>query len=153
MKRLSFLMAVAVLLFVASCTPSGSTTKPKEKVGIEFIEGKSYEAILAKAQQERKPILIDFYTTWCAPCKWLEQDVFALPQVSQYYNKNIINYKVNAEDFDGVTLAQQYEVGAYPTLIYITQDGEFIRKHEGTTTASSFMEWGREAVIQNDKVR
>lgn len=153
MKQLSFMLVMAALLFTVGCKPGGSTNKNKTKSAIKFVEGKTYEAVLAKAQREGKPIMIDFYTTWCAPCKWLEKDVFNLPHVSSFYNKNVINYKVNAEDFDGVALAQQYAVAAYPTLIYLTQDGEFIRKQEGTTTATKFMEWGKEVVQRNKKLQ
>lgn len=144
------------LIALTSCNSSKKATTSTKKVkpkGIKFIESKSYDNVLSLAQAQNKPIIVDFYTTWCAPCKWLEQDVFALPQVYEYYNENVVNFKVNAEDFDGVSLAQQYEVGAYPTLVFITQNGDFIRKHEGTTTATNFMEWGKEAVVENNKVR
>lgn len=153
MKQLSFMLILAAFLFTVGCTPSGSTTKTKSKSKIKFVEGKTYEDVLAQAQREGKPIMIDFYTTWCAPCKWLENDVFSLPSVSSYYNKNLVSYKVNAEDFDNVALAQEYAVAAYPTLVFITQDGEFVRKQEGTTTATKFMEWGKEAVIKNQQVQ
>jgi thiol:disulfide interchange protein len=151
MKQLSFIFAVIVILFSVGCTPSGETTKTKERIGIKFVEGETYEAVLRKAQVENKPIFIDFYTTWCKPCKWLEKDVFQLENVADYYNANFISYKVNAEDFDGVALAQQYEVGAYPTLIFLTKDGTFLRKHEGTTSASNFMSWGKSAVLKNQE--
>lgn len=155
MKQLSFFMAITAMLLIASCTPKTTETisEPQESLGILFVEDQSYESILAKAKEEGKPVLIDFYTTWCAPCKWLEKDVFSLPQVYEYYNTNVVNYKVNAEDFDGVALAQQYEVNAYPTLVYLTQDGDFIRKHEGMTTATKFIKWGKEAVVQNNEVK
>lgn len=152
MKQLSLMLAMTLLLFTIGCT-GGKTVNTKQKEGIKFVEGETYEAVLAKAQIEGKPVMIDFYTTWCAPCKWLEKDVFQLDNVANYYNENFINYKVNAEDFDGVSLAQQYEVGAYPTLIFLKQDGTLLRKHEGTTTASNFMKWGKSAVIKNKDVQ
>lgn len=141
------------MLFAIGCTPGEKTGKTESKSGIKFVEGETYEAILQKAQAEGKPIVIDFYTTWCAPCKWLEKDVFQLENVAEFYNANFINYKVNAEDFDGVALAQQYEVSAYPTLIFLKQDGTFLRKHEGTTSASNFMSWGKAAVLKNKDVQ
>ncbi|MFT6148460.1 MAG: thiol:disulfide interchange protein [Saprospiraceae bacterium] len=158
MKRLSLMLIMTVLLSAVSCIGgktgnTGNTGNTEVKEGIKFIEGETHEAVLAKAQIEGKPIVIDFYTTWCAPCKWLEKDVFQLESVADYYNENFINYKVNAEDFDGVSLAQQYEVGAYPTLIFLKQDGTLLRKHEGTTTASNFMKWGKSAVIKNKDVQ
>jgi thiol:disulfide interchange protein len=151
MKQLSFIFAITILLFAIGCTPGGKTGKTEESIGIQFVEGETYETILQKAQIEGKPIVIDFYTTWCAPCKWLEKDVFQLENVADYYNTNFISYKVNAEDFDGVALAQLYEVGAYPTLIFLKQDGTFLRKHEGTTSASNFMSWGKSAVLKNQE--
>ena len=155
MKQLFYLMTMTVTLFIMSCRPSDEviTTPTTTAANIEFVEGETIEQVLEKAQLEGKPIFIDFYTTWCAPCKWIEQDVFNLPNVAGYYNENFISFKVNAEDFDYVALAQEFDVGAYPTLLFLTQNGEFIRKEEGTVAASKFMEWGKEAVVQNNKVK
>ena len=111
---------------------------------------KSYDAILAKAQRQGKPIMIDFYTTWCAPCKWLEQDVFSEESVAQYYNKNFINFKVNAEKFDGLELVGKFNIGAYPSIVFLTQTGDVVYTQVGLTSATNFMEMGREAIRQNE---
>ncbi len=148
MKQLSFMLLSVALLFAIGCKPT-KTTASKSK--IQFVEKKTYTEVLEIAKIAGKPILIDFYTTWCAPCKWLEKDVFELPQVYEYYNENIISFKVNAEDFDNVALAEQYGVKAYPTLVFLTQNGVVVRKHEGTTTGTNFIQWGKEVVQANKK--
>jgi len=148
MKQLSF-FAVLMLFFLGSCTPNNKLSNSTKKESIKFIEGKTYEEILLEAQAQGKPIMIDFYTTWCEPCKWLEQDVFQVKQVYSYYNSNVINYKVNAENFDNIPLAQQFEIAAYPTVIFVTQDGDFITRQEGSTTATNFINLGKDAVITN----
>ena len=147
MKKLIGITLFALLLL--GCNPKTPPTEGNVVKGISFVKSTDYLEVLAKAKAEKKPIFIDFYTTWCAPCKWLEKDVFELKDVSVYYNKNFINFKVNAEDFDGVPLAQQFSVKAYPTLIFLTQDGEVVHRHEGTTTASKFLEYGRQTEAKN----
>ena len=147
MKQLSFFIGLTLLL-MASCTSTSSSSKTR-KAGIKFVEGQTYEAILEKAKVEGKPVMIDFYTTWCQPCKWLEKDVFEVKQVATFYNSNVINYKVNAENFDFIALAQTFEVAAYPTVVFVTQDGEVITRHEGTTTATNFINLGKKAVTIN----
>lgn len=139
------------LIALTSCNSSKKTTarKKAKPQGIKFIESKSYDNVLSLAQAQNKPIIVDFYTTWCAPCKWLEQDVFEQKQVSNYYNKNFINYKVNAEDFDGVELAQKFKVQGFPTIVFLNQAGDVINTHTGNTTPSNFMNLGRDAVQRN----
>ena len=148
MKQLSF-FAVVMIFILSSCTPTNKLLNTSKKPSIKFIENQTYEEVIAKAQASGKPIMIDFYTTWCEPCKWLEQDVFQVKQVYTYYNDNVINYKVNAENFDNIALAQQFEIAAYPTVIFLTQDGDYITRQEGSTTATNFINLGRNAVSTN----
>lgn len=141
------------LITLASCNPPKEiiVTPESKSEGILFIENqaKTYDEVLSLAQSEGKPVIVDFYTTWCAPCKWLEKDVFALKQVGDFYNQNFVNYKVNAEDFDGVELAQKFKVNGYPTIVFLNQAGQVINVQAGNTTASNFMNLGREAVQKN----
>ncbi|UWX65954.1 thioredoxin family protein [Empedobacter stercoris] len=54
-----------------------------------------------KAHPE-KPVLINFYTTWCGFCKRLDKETFANAQVSEYVKNNYIAVKFDAETKDMV---------------------------------------------------
>ena len=61
----------------------------------------------------KKPVLIDFYSTWCGPCKMLEP---VLEELSKEYN-DIDFYKVNTED--EMELAGAFGIMSVPTLLFI----------------------------------
>jgi thiol:disulfide interchange protein len=138
----------AVFAVITSCLPSKKSTST-DNTKVNFIENKAYEDILAKAERAGKPIMIDFYATWCGPCKVMDKEVFQSEEVATYFNENIISFKVNAEAFDGVSLAQKFGIRAYPTFIFLKQDGTVVRKHEGMATGTKILDFGRETVKQN----
>jgi thiol-disulfide isomerase/thioredoxin len=79
---------------------------------------------LAAAKEEGKPVFIDCYTTWCGPCKWMTANIFTDESVAEYYNENYICLKIDMEKGEGIDIAKNYSVRAYPTLLYLDDSGE-----------------------------
>ena len=48
----------------------------------------------------------------------MDQEVYPDKKVSKFLNENFINYKVDAEKGEGITLAEYYQIQAYPTLLF-----------------------------------
>ena len=67
----------------------------------------------------KKPVLIDFYATWCGPCRVLEP---ILDELYTEYDGKIDIYKVNTEDEQ--ELAGAFGVMSLPTLLFIPMEGK-----------------------------
>ncbi|CAN1130147.1 Thioredoxin Y, chloroplastic [Linum perenne] len=76
-------------------------------------------------QKSEKPILVDFYATWCGPCQFM---VPILEEVSGIMNDTIQVVKINTEK--DVSLANQYGIKALPTFI-LFKDGKPVDRFEG----------------------
>ncbi len=140
-----FLSVVAI--FLASCTATQTQSSGGQKKSVSFIKGKkTLDDVLAKATAENKIVFIDFYIDNCAPCKVMDDMAFTDKSVYQFYNKNFINFKVDAIDFDYVELAKQYNVREYPTLVYIDNTGKVLLTHYGGASAIDLLDFGRSAI-------
>lgn len=118
--------------------------------GIEFFHG-SWEEALVKAQEEEKLIFVDAYATWCGPCKRMAKNVFTDESVGEYYNQAFISLKIDMEKPDGRKFGQEYPVSAYPTLFYINEKGELLKKVVGGRDVASFLALGEEIAGSYDR--
>lgn len=92
---------------------------------IEFRQ-LTWAETLEAARAENKPIFIDCYTTWCGPCKWMTANIFTDNAVADYFNKNYIAVKFDMEKGEGLDLAKQFKIRAYPTLIHANANEEIL---------------------------
>ncbi|MBR8536912.1 thioredoxin family protein [Carboxylicivirga sediminis] len=107
--------------------------------GIQFTHGK-WEEVKQLAKEHNKPIFIDCYTSWCGPCKMLSKNVFTQAVVGQLFNNNFINYKIDMEKGDGPALKSQYNVAAYPTLIWVDAEGNELHKVVGAPNTDELLQ-------------
>ena len=69
--------------------------------------------------QGDKPCVIDFYTTWCGPCKRLAP---IMEELSQTYCDQVKFYKVDTERER--ELAGVFRISSIPQVLYIPVEGE-----------------------------
>lgn len=66
-----------------------------------------------------KPCVIDFYTTWCGPCKRLAP---IMEELSRTYCDRVVFYKVDTERER--ELAYQFQISSIPQVLYIPVEGK-----------------------------
>lgn len=110
----------------------------KDEEGIIFEEG-SFKDALAKAKREDKLLFIDCYTTWCGPCRVMSNQVFVHPKVGEYFNKNFVNIKIDMEAGEGIELAKEYKILAFPTMMLLDGDGTIVQRIQGARGIGDLM--------------
>jgi thioredoxin 1 len=76
-------------------------------------------------KNSEKPILIDFYATWCGPCKISDPWV---KEISEKYSDSIEFYKVNVDS--NPELIDEYGIRNIPAFILL-EGGEIKNKLVG----------------------
>lgn len=82
------------------------------------------EEALDRASLEGKPVFIDFYADWCAPCKEIDRHTFTDPGVIQL-SREFFMLKVDltsAGDPVSEAMRQKYHVVGVPTLVFLRPD-------------------------------
>jgi len=109
----AFFLVLGMSLIGNSCQNSNSNN--------EILTRESFMNIIA----EEKLTMVDFYTTWCGPCKMMDPFVKEI----KAENSDIVNVlQVDAEaQFD---IASQYDIQGYPTVIFF-KNGQLVHRAMG----------------------
>ena len=131
MKKILFCLTAVLLL--AACNNKAENQNNNEATGnVENTEATETMPVARpddEGQDEwikqttimtSKPMVIDFYATWCGPCKELAP---ILDKIEKNHVGEVIFKRIDVDE--ETELAQEFRVEAIPTLMFITPKGEY----------------------------
>jgi thiol-disulfide isomerase/thioredoxin len=104
------------------------------------------DEMIKKAKKAGKPLVIDFYATWCAPCKVFDKDVLPREDVKKALG-DVVFIKYDAEAGTGLEAADRYGISAYPTFVVVDEAGNARFTDTGAMTSEKFIRWLAQAQV------
>ena len=90
---------------------------------------------LAQAQKENKPIVLDFFAEWCAPCQRMEKTTFEDERVKRLLSRCVF---VRVDTDKHPEIAKRMAVEGLPDLRFALPDGKLINQLRSFQDAESF---------------
>ncbi|MFI3285952.1 MAG: thioredoxin [Rikenellaceae bacterium] len=124
LQKLLVLTLFATILGVAPALAEDKNEKKMTTIHLtkeEFLKRVfNYETNSDELKYEGdKPALIDFYASWCGPCKAIAP---ILEELAEEYAGEIYIYKINTEEEQ--ELSQAFNIRSIPTLLFVPMEGK-----------------------------
>jgi len=118
-------IAVSMVLAIAGCSksPKSQQNGAVAETVSDSVSGSAYENL---QYRNGLPTVIDFYATWCGPCKAIAP-VFDVLKGEYGEKINFVSVDVDADN----ETARRYGIEAMPTFVILDSEGEEIRRIVG----------------------
>lgn len=137
-------------LRIAPCDPGVTRAQEQAKADVykadreaprakqPLVFGNDLTAALAQAKREGKAVFVDFATTWCGPCKQMDDMVYPAQAVVEAA-RDVIAVKLDGDVARDAV--KTHQVTAYPTMLLLEPDGKERRRAVGYRSVVQMVEF------------
>ena len=114
--------------------------RPRPRTTAPFAWLHDYDAALTQARATGKRVFIDFETTWCGPCKTMDDWIWTDAEVAATLNAGYIGVKLDG-DIEK-THVKRFEVAGYPTMVVVdptSGTGTVVKKVSGYQSSKQIL--------------
>ena len=139
MKKIILASMATLVFFATSCAKNApKQAEPAEQAAAVEASADNYKVVPVstsspgtkvmdeiKKLYAGKVVLVDFWATWCGPCRALSPTV---EEIAEEYAGKVDVVKCNVDDADQI--AMQYRIMSIPTLLYF-KGGQLVDRTVG----------------------
>lgn len=117
------------------------------------FEPMSLEDALTESGKTGKPVLFMAYQSTCSHCEKMLNEIFPDTAVSNFYNANFINVKVDLLDQAmAKKYIKQFYITSFPTFVILNSKGETLYQFVGEFKGSEFVKQGKLALDPQNQI-
>jgi thiol:disulfide interchange protein len=137
----TIVLAVAVAAIASWSVPE----RARKNSGEEIHWMTDLTAAQAKSRESGKPMMVDFFATWCPPCKMLDANTYSDARVIEASRKWVM---VRIDVDQNKRLAMEHQIATIPTIIVALPNGTQFTRESGYMPPSDMLKLMERAMRQ-----
>ena len=112
----------------------------------------SISQAIEKANSQNDLVFVEFYSTQCPPCKFMELNVFSDAKLGTIVNEDFVCVQSNAGSFEGKIEKFENSISMYPTVLVLNKNGKEILRVEGKRQLDEFTKMMEDILVNKSEL-